>query len=49
MPIRQKLFHTTVTRLLYLTKRAWPDILVVVGFLCTRVTGPMVQDEVKLL
>jgi hypothetical protein len=44
----QKLFHTTVARLLYLSKRARPDILGTVGFLCTRVKVPTVEDVKKL-
>ena len=46
---RKKSFHTTVARLLYLSKRARPDILVAVGFLSTRVKGPTITDERKLL
>jgi hypothetical protein len=32
----KKVFHTAVAKLLYLSKRARPDIISVVGFLCTR-------------
>jgi hypothetical protein len=35
-------------KLLYLAKRARPDILTVVSFLCTRVTTPTVEDMKKL-
>jgi hypothetical protein len=42
-------FHTAVARLLYLSKRARPDILTAVGFLCTRVKEPTVEDKQKLL
>ncbi len=35
-------------KLLYLVKRARPDILTVISFLCTRVTGPMVEDKNKV-
>lgn len=42
------LFHTNVAKLLYLTKRARPDILTAVGFLCTQVTRATVQDKLKL-
>jgi hypothetical protein len=45
----KKKFHTTVARLLYLSKRARPDILTAVGFLCTRVKEPTVEDKQKLL
>ena len=37
----RRLFHT---KLLYLTKRAHPDILTATGFLCTCVTKATVQD-----
>jgi hypothetical protein len=37
-----------VAKLLYLWKRARPDIIAVVGFLCTRVKGPTEEDEKKL-
>jgi len=42
------LFHSTVAKLLYLSKRAPPDIIAVVGFLCTRVREPTVEDLEKL-
>jgi hypothetical protein len=45
---KRMLFHSTVTKLLYLTKRAHPDIIAVVSFLCTRVKGPSVEDWEKL-
>jgi hypothetical protein len=41
-------FHTVVAKLLYLSKRARPDIIATVSFLCTRVKEPMVQDQEKL-
>ena len=44
----RKKFHTNVAKLLYLTKRARPDILRAVGFLCTQVTLATVQDKLKL-
>lgn len=44
----RRLFHTNVAKLLYLTKRARPDILTATGFLCTRVTKATVQDRKKL-
>ncbi len=37
-----------VARLLYLSKRARPDILMVVGYLCTRVKQPSKNDQEKL-
>jgi hypothetical protein len=45
--IRQKSFHRTVVRLLYLAKHTRPDILVVVGFLCRRIKEPTVEDVKK--
>jgi hypothetical protein len=42
-------FHTVTAKLLYLAKRARPDILTVVSFLCTRVKLPTVEDMKKLL
>jgi hypothetical protein len=41
-------FHMITTKLLYLAKRARPDILTVIRFLCTQVTGPTVEDKTKL-
>jgi hypothetical protein len=41
-------FHSTVAKLLYLSKRARPDILTVVTYLCTRVQNATVEDERKL-
>jgi len=46
--IRRK-WHTIVAKLLYLAKRARPDILTVVSFLCIRVKGPTNDDQRKLL
>jgi hypothetical protein len=39
---KRTLFHSTVAKLLYLSKRACPDIIGVVGFLCTRVKEPSI-------
>ena len=41
-------FHHFVAKLLYLTKRTRPDILLAVAFLCTRVKGPEQDDYKKL-
>jgi hypothetical protein len=41
-------YHTVTAKLLYLTKCARPDILTVVSFLCTQVTGPTMEDVKKL-
>jgi hypothetical protein len=45
----KKKFHTLVAKLLYLAKRARPDILTATSFLCTRVTKPTKADQKKLL
>jgi hypothetical protein len=42
------LFHTTVAKLLYLSKRVRPDIILLVGFLCMRVKGPTCKDWTNL-
>jgi hypothetical protein len=42
-------FHSTVAKLLYLSKQARPDILMVVTYLCTRVQNATVEDEKKLV
>jgi hypothetical protein len=44
----RKVFHSVVAKLLYLSKRARPDILTAVSFLCTRVTRATVEDQKKL-
>jgi len=41
-------FHSTVAKLLYLAKRARPDILTVVMYLCTREQHATMEDERKL-
>jgi hypothetical protein len=48
-PVEAKKFHTTVARLLYLSRRGRPDIITEVGFLCTRVKASTAQDQKKLL
>jgi hypothetical protein len=45
---QRKAFHTSVAKLLYLSKRARPDVISVVGFLCTRVKEPTGEDQRKL-
>jgi hypothetical protein len=45
---QKQLFHTMVAKLLYLAKRARPDIIAVVSFLCTRVKEPTLEDVEKL-
>jgi hypothetical protein len=44
----RKYFHSTTAKLLYLAKRASPDILTLVIFLCTRVQCASKQDKEKL-
>jgi hypothetical protein len=41
-------FHMVVAKLLYLFRRARPDIIIAVGFLCTRVQAPTEEDRTKL-
>jgi hypothetical protein len=45
---KTNLFHTMVAKLLFLAKRAQPDILTAVSFLCTRVKKPDVDDYKKI-
>jgi hypothetical protein len=44
-----ELFHSTVATLLYIAKRARPDILTVVSMLTTKVQKPRESDRVKLM
>jgi len=46
--VDRKVFHSVVAKLLYLSKRARPDILTAVSFLCTRVTKATINDKKKL-
>lgn len=41
-------FHHYVAKILYLSKRARPDLQTTVSFLCTRVQSPTVHDWLKL-
>ena len=45
---KAKIFHSVVAKLLFITKRARPDIEPTVNFLCTRVTKSTEQDWTKL-
>jgi len=47
-PENAKLFHHNTAKLLFLCKRASPDIQLAVAFLCTRVKSPDVDDYKKL-
>jgi hypothetical protein len=44
----KKFFYSTVAKLLFMAKRARPDLLTLVSFLCTRVQGATQQDMGKL-
>jgi hypothetical protein len=46
---RRAWFHLVVAKVLYIAKRARPDVLTVVIFPCTRVQGATTEDEKKLL
>lgn len=45
---KSELFHSLVAKLLYISQRGRPDILLAVSFLCTRVSCSTVQDWEKL-
>ena len=47
-PEKGDIFHSTVAKLLYLEKRARPDLETAVSFLTTRVSDPDVEDWKKL-
>jgi nicotinamide mononucleotide (NMN) deamidase PncC len=42
------MFHHNVAKLLFMCKRARPDIQTAIAFLCTRVKGPDNKDYKKL-
>jgi len=44
----KNVFHTITAKLLYLSKRARPDILTAIAYLTTRVQSPNVSDNHKL-
>lgn len=46
---RAKLFHSIVAKLLYMAKRARPDVLTATSFLTTRCQAPTEQDWAKLV
>ena len=46
--LEHKRFHTLVAKLLFLSKRARPEISTSNGFLCTRVTKATAEDKLKL-
>jgi hypothetical protein len=45
---RKGKFHTSMAKLLYLSKRGRPDVIANIGFLCTRVRAPTEEDWKKL-
>jgi hypothetical protein len=45
----RQLFHKKTAQLLYLAKRARPDVLAAVSFLCTRVQSATVDDQRKMM
>ena len=45
---KAQFFHTLTAKLLFLAKRARPDILTAVAFLTTRVKNPTAEDQEKL-
>jgi hypothetical protein len=47
-PAQARTFHSVVARLIYVGTRARSDILLALGFLCSRVSAPTEQDERKL-
>ena len=44
----KEFFHTTTAKLLFLSKRARPDLQTAISFLCTRVQAPDLDDYKKL-
>jgi len=46
---QKEMYHSCVARLLYLAKRARPDLLTAVAFMCTRVQVPTTDDWAKLI
>ena len=46
---KSEIFHSVVAKLLYITKRAQPDIETIVSYLCTRVSKSTDDDWKKLL
>ena len=46
---RADVFHTIVAKGLFVAKRARPDIMMTIAFLCTRVRGPTEDDWKKLV
>ena len=48
-PKEKEEYHTTTAQLLYLSKRARPDLQTSVAFHCTRVQHPDIDDDKKLV
>jgi hypothetical protein len=47
-PGQARTFHSVEARLIYVGTRAHSDILLALGFLCSRVSAPTEQDKRKL-
>lgn len=45
----KEIYHSLVAKLLYIAKRARPDILTAIAFLSTRIKQPTVEDNKKLM
>jgi hypothetical protein len=43
--VEAEVFHSVVAKLLYMSLRSRPDIVLAIGFLCTRVSKSTVQDQ----
>ena len=49
IPQEQEMFHNHVAKLLYLSKRAQPDIQNALYYLCTSFQNPDIDDMMKLI
>jgi hypothetical protein len=47
-PTRTRSFHSSIAKLIYVGTCARTDILLALGFLCSRISAPTEQDEKKL-
>jgi hypothetical protein len=47
-PVERDNYHSTVAKLLYLSKRVRPDLLTAVTYLTTRTVKPTANDQMKL-
>ena len=46
--VKVKMFHSILAKLLFITKRARPDIELTIGYICTIVRESNVRDWIKL-